>query len=1379
MNRYLRFSKIPARLVSLTVPAVISYWILNGQFWYLFPPLVGCLSLLIFEYLSNERSEKLKINFTFSKRYLIIVYVIFYSISIASVWLLPTADQTLIFLNWSKLSLIQWIRTLLALGLAGFLPGYALLSLILRSCKSNFSLSATILFSYLLSALFGGVVAIFSILLGSFYSISANTLIITSANVTLLFAFCIHKFQRKDLNDAVTKTYGVLGSLIIACVVAIILGAVLVANLQHFPMLSGDQWRHNGIVSLMLNGQMPAYPGKLFPQISYPFFFYLSLFYTFSLTGLPSANSYALLNLFDPILVLAVYYACKSYSSNSKVAITAAVFSLTAGMGWFLFKLSPSYSAASWDIFVYPTYLVYWWAIPIGLYALPSVLGAIGLIGSRKTELKSRLVLLTLLLSVGYLMHILEVAVFIIILCLILLIYDGITGIDGKDLVFVSLAVVALITVVEWVSPVKCYIFTTKFSSISPVILAVVTIPLVSLLLKRVWKRLVSSEWVRHIFVAHPKKLVTIILLAYIFSGLAWLIAFSTKLEMMNRDFQTYTTPWYAWPVMFGIPGVLALLSLLSKNSKFSNHRIFFFTFSILSIFAGLASRLLPVSYSAVGNVLFSELTWIGICALAGFTLSSKVFTGSSTRKRFAASFFMSCVLVGGISSTLIAIQQHANAQDLTPAQLEALQFLRDHKNPNSSVLTFTPTSNNLITSFANVLSGKQTIPSAIFPLLQAKSPESVLQILNQSNVQFIYLGKEDIDLLSSEPNNLSFMAWLVQNLPVAFANEQVRIISVPPVSFPTRQSSTLLIVPAASYGISNNSRDVYYRLVMALALPQISFDVRQSFDLNSLFNSTNAIISFDPIVQNESSLNIYSGSDPSDWHINAGQATISSHEPSASGDKEGLSADFSAIAGPEKLARVVFNPHSALNLSNYKALSLWVKSSYNAVIDVNIMDDSGNWRRWIVPTKNEEWTQLSLGIDNYYSSYGSIELDKITGIIIGFYNATVPSTLEISQISAIENSVAISPLQSMALTSFVNQGGNLIIMAPTRNYFDLLKDAFKFHIVEEEKTLPELSNQTFSIEIAHLGNGTIKYFDSESLYYSLDHLEQNEEVKLLGAIVSLLNVNGSPATAAVPDVPPYWGQTTELSASGQVELLSDFLKPLEDNIQSEVANFTASQILVSYDGNQTQGPVWNNATISLPNLFNVTSSKVIANECIVRPDGVGQYSKVNFRNGKWIFGVANGSSIPITIEAEGQKTLNITLVSGQVELKFSTSEFVVAPFSVQVNGVMNLSNAFFAWPPQSIEAAGENLTVIGSSKIWVTSTDGTLLAPAITVIHGSIVHQGSRSIILSSEVFSFGEIELLIVSFVLISSFFIFLITRPEVILKEPERNHGDAHEV
>ena len=1381
MNHYsFHFSKIPARLVSLVIPAMLSYWILDGQFWYLFPPLVGFLSLLVFEYLSSEYAETLKFNFVFNRRNSTIAYIIFYSISIAAIWFLPSANQTLIFLDWSELSLLQWIRTLLMLGLASFLPGYALISLICRSGKSNYPLSSTILFSYLLSALFGGISAISSIVLVSFQNISTNMLVITSENVALLLIFCIYAFQkRRELNCSVTKTYGILESLIIACIVAIIFGAVLVANLQHFPMLSGDQWDHNGIVSLMLNGDIPAYPGKLFSQISYPFFFYLSLFYTFSLTGLPSANSYALLNLFNPILVLAIYYACKSYSSVTRVAITAAVFSLTAGMGWFLFKLSPSYSIASWDIFVYPTYLVYWWATPIGLYALPSILGAIGLIGSRKIEGKSTLLLLTLLLSVGYLMHVLEVAVFIIILCLVLLICDNIAGINGKDLVFVSLGVVALITVVEWLSPVKSYIFTSKFSSISLVILAVVTIPIVSLLLKKVWKIVAPSDLVRHIFILHPKKLAATILLAGIFSGLAWLIALSSKLELIYRDYPAFTTPWYAWPIMLGIPGMLAILSLFSKNPKFVNYRVFFFTFSILAIFAGLGSRFLPVRYSAVGNVLFWELTWIGVCALAGLTMSSRVFSDSTTKRRVAASFLISSILVCGISSTLITIQEYAAAPDLTRAQLEALQFLRDHKNPNSSVLTFTSLSKKLITSFANVLAGKQTIPSAIFPLLQAESPESVLQILNQSDVQFIYIGKEDIDLLNSKPNNSSFIAWLVQNLPIAFTNEQVKIISVPSISFPIRQSSTLLIVPTMSYAISNSIRDAYYRLATSFALSQISFDVRQSFDLNSLFNATNAIMSFNPVIQNESGRNIYSGSDISDWHVDAGAATIGSHESSTSGDKEGVLANFSAITGSEELARVVFNPRSALDLSNYRALSLWIKSSYNAVIDVNIKDISNNWRRWLVPTKNEEWTQLTLGIDEYSSSYGRIQLSKITNIIIGFYNATIPSTLEISQIRAIGNPFTISPLRSMTLASFVNQGGNLIIIAPTRNYFDSLEDTFKFNITKEEETFPEFSNQTFNIETARLGNGTVEYFDSGSLFYLLDHLEQNKRVKLLEYMVSMLNMNESPATAAVPEVPPYWGQTTEISASGQVELLTSFLKPLEDNIQSEVADFTASQILGYYDGNQTLGPLWNNATIYMPDLFNVTSSEVIANECIVRPDGVGQYSEVNFRNGRWIFGVTNGSSIPITIKVEGQKALNITLVGGQVELKITASEFVVAPFSVQVNGVMNLSNAFFAWPPQSIEAAGENLTVIGSSKIWVTSTDGTLLAPAVTVIHGSVVHHGSRSIILSSEVFSFGEIALLIVTFVLISSFFIFLTTRLKVTLKKPERNHCDAYEV
>jgi hypothetical protein len=98
--------------------------------------------------------------------------------------------------------------------------------------------------------------------------------VIAFANVALLFAFCIHSFQRrKELNDAVTRTYGILELLIMTCLVAIIFGAVLVANFQHFPMLPGDQWRHNGIASLMLNGQLPAYPGNFFLKILIRFSF--------------------------------------------------------------------------------------------------------------------------------------------------------------------------------------------------------------------------------------------------------------------------------------------------------------------------------------------------------------------------------------------------------------------------------------------------------------------------------------------------------------------------------------------------------------------------------------------------------------------------------------------------------------------------------------------------------------------------------------------------------------------------------------------------------------------------------------------------------------------------------------------------------------------------------------------------------------------------------------------------------------------------------------------------------------------------------------------------------------------------------------------------
>jgi len=788
--------------ITLSIISLIFFWVCSRFFdeksiFYIGMPFALSIFLFSLVVLRSDGKEKsFKIAHTYIPKILLVALTMS---SVLAVLFIPAYDGSI--LEWANIPLINWLRYLSSVFLTLFLPGYFLLKIMDR--KGSINGSIVIVLSYLLS-LFVTFLAGFFILLSGNTIGSFGSPIVIAINLAfvILYHFTSHK---KTEGYMLTIKWQDVG-LILSILAVITMGSTIIM-INSLPLTTGDMTRHHGL-ALQYSNEFPVYGQKLITyRGGYLFHVYLAVL--FALSGIPSALALQGLFLWSFMPILAFCCFIKAWfngDDDEKHALIAIMLSILLGFGGlyalYLKFTDPAYgitqllgitTSKTYDIYMRVLYLPDIVA-PLWNVGLPTFFGLLFFVKKGVSNIIEA-TSISVLVALGYLGHTSEIIFFV----LILFIYTSfIKGNDGKRIcayVVLGLLTVALL---DLAAPAQMYIFSSLgeeefFPSIFLVSLFLSTLTAVIELAKDRGLICRSVEVKKSLL----KMLETslrygrwILVYAYFFSLTVWLT--------IQKDFNLWQwggyrfTPFFVFPIRLGAVGLLTTIVIFIYFTEITRDRrlLFFLLLIPTGFILEQIANYYPLYYFAYR---YATIAFIGACVIAAYGIARGLhkvadLTSISTRRKIIVAVFLGAIMMSGLlSTTLFYINSsyYSGNREISQDELDALYYVRQHTQKNSSVLTFTEDSANILRNFAG-LNPAQDAQRWSKLLLSTSNPYIMTYILGSSNVKYTYVAQRDIELLESNKVLNSF----VEHFPKVFENCYVAVYEVTSLVPPSAEAS-------------------------------------------------------------------------------------------------------------------------------------------------------------------------------------------------------------------------------------------------------------------------------------------------------------------------------------------------------------------------------------------------------------------------------------------------------------------------------------------------------------------------------------------------------------------------------------------------------------
>lgn len=840
----------PAFFASIVV-AVAILLLLDLQIKVIFAFIFGVITFLLYKYLISDDRASTKIpsqlRFLYLENSFQPIFIFIYAFSIALVILVPSIDNVL-YVEWSKVSLLNLLRHMSSILLTTFFPGYILLRFI--DYKKAVTGLAVVVFSYILSLFFTPLISYVLILSGGSI-LQHGKLALVSFNIILLIAWTIlhRKEPYKQQNKQGERSD--FGHLYSASIFICLLALLIIATYGIYgPNIIGDQWGHHGMALIFQKFGFPTDAGIVAP--AYPWWFHVYLASLFTLSGLPSINAYSSLNFLNIMPIVAFYVMLSQYFKKyRKIPIVATVFAFfTSGYGWiyvqFLKAQSPTYHSALQEI-IYSAWLKTTDILtpnsfiiaahpdattPCQLIGLVSFFMLIYII---KLETKfMRYSLLMTLVAVGYLGHTLDMILTIGILSLWILFSSSIT--ENIKLGLSTITGLVAILIIDLLAPGKYYIIPSIriFGYSIPILLICNLSILISLLfsfmahthsfafIRKIIAKIEfsggSSRSLQRNRTISMFKIAFVILICYMYAlcFVIWNVinpGFSVWYTTGGGIRGFYQVPWYFYPMRLGIIGALAIASILYLfyQNKGNNMKYFhvFFMWLLTSLMLGSffteyrMNKYLNLAlgvFAAYAIVLiFDNLKFSFIPGMRTHNLRKFVLTPS----------LLALIIVGAVTSPLIYVEwnilemrnpRHSPIGMRVPlpeGKLEALNWLRLNLSPLCETVVSLPGKERGARNAQSELflsNVWKTRANLYVPIFEVTLPENFFDIARKAQLKYVYLDRHDLMRLDSDSYRNSFLAHLYEYLPIVFNNTEVTIYQVPEVSSPSLVSNLAIV---------------------------------------------------------------------------------------------------------------------------------------------------------------------------------------------------------------------------------------------------------------------------------------------------------------------------------------------------------------------------------------------------------------------------------------------------------------------------------------------------------------------------------------------------------------------------------------------------------
>ncbi len=908
-----------------------------------------------------------------------LVIVAVFTISLAIVFFVPAIEGE-IFVEWATLGLPNVARLVAAFGL-NFFPGYLILAI---SGRHELGKLPKLIISYFLSLFVLFITGFVSAhIMGIVDEFFLNTFLFVCA--TLIVVYLSKRLLRQKSRLENPKNSGsssigfrnTLPNLLVVLTVAFIAIFLwwLYSNVGFFIGSRGsDMWRFHGFAQAFLD-----YKAFNWLHVFWAFPLYLAGFAV--LSGVPSVNAYLALFPLIALPVLSFYCMASSFLKDRKMSSLAAMsYFIFSGPAWiYALFLRDFSSVISYDIWIpilfetgekflfqgrYPPFALGLNAATLSIASLWLMLYA-----TWQLDLKRRFdfFLISTTFVMSYLLHGVDVIIFMVYLFAVLLVFVCTQNIKGKKRVrrataailmglgIVSLIDISLTTQYDYFNSTNSslalssrweYFNSPSFYAIvfASALLIVLTYSefidkkfrqLYSLVYKRLAPKYVGSL---------KKYFVEIMFNLYAISLIVFVVFFSS---LSITEMYTGWVPSYVYPAVGGVPfffGVVgvAIVLLKRKASESTVRNIVFFcalSIGLLFILGKITSfinqeffytrfwerRILVYIHPVISMLMAYALVTLFGRIHKKLPLSLKRLVKIGT-----VSVLTSLLILSSVSSTLMAGDFAFRiffAASPTAEELEALNYLH-YSLPKGFKAAYLSQQTGLdyIRCFAN---DKFTYDPYQWWGQSYFSPGSVLFAIDSLNIQFLYLNhiRDAKDL----EENL-FIEQLIGVLPVEFRNSEVTIYSIPPLHGPSLFSPLGVISPKETEVESYSAYVLwFFALLMGDSPYQIISDTSDPIAFDAV---ETVIIPNDPLPIEEEVKQL------SDWVSEGGNLVVSNTNLHGTfSDMFGLMPKFSLMDGDSTENWTTLHKRGTISLEN--------SSKTEGAASLRMQNNMSSWEQW------------------------------------------------------------------------------------------------------------------------------------------------------------------------------------------------------------------------------------------------------------------------------------------------------------------------------------------------------------------------------------------------------------------------------------------------
>ncbi len=341
----------------------------------------------------------------------------------------------------------------------------------------------------------------------------------------------------------------------------------------------------------------------------------------------------------------------------------------------------------------------------------------------------------------------------------------------------------------------------------------------------------------------------------YLYGFIAWFFIGDFKTSSVV---DTGITPWFIYPIVLGITGLLATLSIRHLGGIIPNASVSVIVAAIIfMVIMGRVVSFMNVNFVATGywEKRFLSLIFLFACLLAPIALikfkelvQSRVTTkGKSLLNNSFLITVISLVVVSGFSSMVIQSEYwfdvvNSDTHKVSDKEFEAVYYLRSILQHDAYAFTITP---SRLSHDALVFAA----PGYQFSLpeisISSKYPDIALLSLSAYDLRhaYLYIDKRDFSILDKQSQSW-FVQHLLPMLPVVFSNSEATIYNATHVSSPLSNSDTAMLIPSDPRIAPANSWSYAYDVISQSGK---NYTVMYDRDPNALRSKT-VILSFDPM---------------------------------------------------------------------------------------------------------------------------------------------------------------------------------------------------------------------------------------------------------------------------------------------------------------------------------------------------------------------------------------------------------------------------------------------------------------------------------------------------------------------------------------------------